>query len=206
VPAARSFTRPNLVRDVLRERGRYISAALTIVRAWIVAGRPIADCKSLAGFNDWSALCRQPLLWLGLADATASVFKAMAEDPDRETLSRLLTAWQAVFGKTAAMVRDAVTQASEFGVERVSLREVLHDIADERGEINRRKLGWWIKRHAGRIVDGMRFVRASGNRSAEDWQVESVSTVSSVAVAPNVKSVGGDADAGSAYARASRGA
>jgi hypothetical protein len=166
----------------------------------------MAECKSLAGFSDWSALCRQPLLWLGQADATASVFKAMAEDPDRETLSRLLTAWQAVFGKTAAMVRDAVKRASEIGVEHGELREVLRDIADERGEINRRKLGWWIKRHAGRIVDGLRFVRASGTRSAEAWQVESVSTVSSVPVTPGPKSVGGDADAGSAYARASRGA
>lgn len=66
----------------------------------------------------------------------------MAEVPDRETFSRLLTAWQAVFGKKAAMVRHAVKQASEFDVECVSLRELLHDIADERGEINRRKLGW----------------------------------------------------------------
>ena len=205
VPAGRSFTRPDLVREVLRDRGRYVSAALTIVRAWIVAGRPMAECKSLAGFSDWSALCRQPLLWLGLADATASVFKAMAEDPDRETLSRLLTAWQAVFGKTAAMVRDAVKRASEFGVKQVTLREVLHDIADERGEINRRKLGWWIRRHAGRIVDGLRFVRASGNRSAEAWQVESVSTVSSVRVGPNMRSVSGAGEGDNAYARASRG-
>jgi hypothetical protein len=113
VPAARSFTRPELVRDVLRERGRYISAVLTIVRAWVVAGRPMTECKPLAGFGDWSALCRQPLLWLGMADATASVFKAMAEDPDRETLSRLLMAWQSTFGKTPPMVRDAVKRASD---------------------------------------------------------------------------------------------
>ena len=166
VPAARSFTRPELVRDVLRERGRYVAAALTIVRAWVVAGRPTTACKSLAGYGDWSDLCRQPLLWLGLADPTESVFEAMAEDPDRETLGRLLMAWQSVFGKTAAMVHDAAKQASAFHDEHVELREVLHDIADERGEINRRRLGWWIKRHAGRIVNGRRFVRASGNRSA----------------------------------------
>ena len=129
----------------------------------------------------------------------------MAEDPDRETLDRLLTAWQSVFGKTAAMVRDAVKQASAFGDEHAELREVLHDIADERGEINRRRLGWWIKRHAGRIVDGRRFVRASGNRSAEAWQVESVSPVSSVSSAPAARSVSGTADDADAYARASRG-
>lgn len=75
-------------------------------------------------------------------------------------------------------------RASEYGVDHTTLKEVLHDIADERGEINRRKLGWWLKRHAGRIVDGQRFVRASGNRSAEAWRVESVSTVSSVPTPP----------------------
>jgi hypothetical protein len=202
VPAARSFARPNLVRDVLRDRGRYVSAALIILRAWIVAGRPRVDCKSMAGYGDWSDLCRQPLLWLGLADATESVFEAMAEDPDRETLDRLLTGWQGAFGKTAAMVRDAI-RVSEFGSEHAELREVLHDIAEQRGEINRRRLGWWIRRHAGRIVNGRRFVRASGNRSAEAWQVESVSPVSSVPGRPSAESVG--VDRATAYARASRG-
>jgi hypothetical protein len=176
-PAARSFKRPKLVREVLRERGCYVSAALTIVRAWIVAGRPMTTCKSLAGYSDWSDLCRQPLLWLGCTDPTASVFEAMTEDPDRETLGRLLTAWQAAFGKTPAMVRDAVKQAAVSQKEHQELGEVLRDIAEERGEINRRKLGWWIKRHAGRIVDGQRFVRASGNRSAEAWQVDVVKSV-----------------------------
>jgi hypothetical protein len=180
IPAARTFMRPELVRDLLRERGRYVSAALTIVRAWIVAGKPKTPCTSLAGYGEWSDLCRQPLLWLGCADPTASVFDAMAEDPDRETLARLLAAWQLVFGKTPAMVREAVKHAHLSQSEEAELREVLHDIADERGEINRRKLGWWMKRHAGRIVDGRRLVRASGNSSAEKWRVESVSPVSSV--------------------------
>jgi len=204
VPAARSFRRPELVREVLRERGRYVAGALTIVRAWIVAGRPKADCKSMAGYGDWSDLCRQPLLWLGLADATGSVFEAMAEDPDRETLGRLLTGWQSAFGRKATMVRDAV-RVSALGDEHAELREVLRDIADERGEINRRRLGWWIKRHAGRIVDGRRFVRAGGNRSAEAWQVESVLPVSSVSNPPRSESVADSADDAEAYARASRG-
>ena len=205
VPTARSFQRPELVRDVLRERGRYVSAALTIVHAWIVAGMPKALCKSLASYGDWSDLCRQPLMWLGCADPTVSVFDAIAEDPDRETLARLLTAWHSVFGKTPAMVRDAVKQTSPFHDEHTELLEVLHDIADERGEINRRKLGWWIRRHAGRIVDGQRFVRASGNRSAEAWRVESVSPVLSVLPEPLAQNVTHHASKSNAYARASRG-
>lgn len=202
VPAARSFKRPELLQEVLRARGRYVAAALTIVRAWIVAGRPMSVCRSMAGFGDWSDLCRQPLLWLGLADPTESVFEAMAEDPDRETLGRLLTGWESAFGKTAAMVRDAV-RVSACGDDYSDLREVLHDIADERGTINRRKLGWWIRRHAGRIVVGRRFIRASGNRSAEAWQVESVSPVLPVLGGLAAKSV--NPNASTAYASASRG-
>jgi hypothetical protein len=90
------------------------------------------------------------------------------------------------------MVRDAVKQATIPQQEHQELGEVLRDIADERGAINRRKLGWWIKRHSGRIVDGRRFVRASGNRSAEAWKVEvveSVLPVSSVSIPLNQKSV-----------------
>ncbi len=205
IPATRTFKRPDLVREVLRERGRFVSAALTIIRAWIVAGRPMTPCKVLASYGDWSDLCRQPLLWLGCADPTASVFEAMAEDPDRETLARLLDAWFSVFGKTPAMVRDSVNRASQFNDEAIELREILNDIAGERGEINRRRLGWWIRRHSGRIVNGMCFVRASGKRSAEAWQievVESVSSVLSVSDKPVEQSVRAAANA---YARASRG-
>lgn len=207
VPAARTFRRPDLVREVLRERGRYVSAALTLIRAWIVAGRPKTKCRALASYGDWSDLCRQPLMWLGCADPTASVFEAMRDDPDRETLARLLDAWHDTFGKTPAMVRDAVKRVFTYPHDEQDseFREVLRDIADERGEINRRKLGWWIRRHAGRIVDGLRIVRAigGGNGSAERWCVERVETVSPVL------SVSGGRIAGSvgadAYRRATSG-
>ena len=81
---------------------------------------------------------------------------------------------------------------------------MLHDLADERGELNRRKLWCGSSVMPGRIVDGLRFVRASGNRSAEAWQVESVSSVSSVPLLASMKSVG-TAAADNAYAHASCG-
>ena len=107
-PAVRNFKRPDLVREVLQKRGHYVSAALTIVRAWISVGRPRTACRALAGYADWSEMCRQPLLWLRCPDPGVSVFEAMAEDPDRETLGRLLKAWQATFGRVPGMVREAV--------------------------------------------------------------------------------------------------
>jgi hypothetical protein len=204
IPATRTFKRPGLVREVLCQRSLYVSAVLTIVRAWIMASRPHTECRALVSYGDWSDLCRQPLLWLGCADPTISVFEAMQEDPDRETLNRLLSAWHSVFRSTPTMIREAIKQADLSFEDHQELREVLHDIASERGEINRRKLGWWIRRHAGRIVNGLKFVRATGNSSSEKWRVESVLPVSSVSSSPILKTVT-HTQGDNAYFRASRG-
>jgi hypothetical protein len=206
VPAARSFQRPDLVREVLRERERFVAAALTIVLAWIQAGRPQSECHQLAGFAEWCQLCQQPLMWLGVADPTLSVFEAIADDPDRELLRRLLREWEAVFGPREARVRDALWQTTACRFECAGLEDALRDIAEERGEINRRKLGWWMCRHEGRVVDGRRFVRASGNRSAQAWRVESVSLVSSVLEASSAESDSDVNEAREDYRRATRGA
>jgi hypothetical protein len=132
---------------------------------------------------------------LGCSDPTHSVFESIAEDPDRETLGRLLKAWYAAFGKTPTMVRKAVLEANQLGIN-VDLKEVLHDIADERGLINNRVLGWWIRRRAGQIVDGLRIVKSPGNGSAERWRIDvldtdtSVLPVSSVSITDSTEYVG----------------
>ena len=81
------------------------------------------------------------------------------------------------------MIRELVDKALN-GFATDELREVLREIADERGEINRRRLGKWISRKQGVIVDGLRFERASGTTSAERWRVKSVASVTSVLSVP----------------------
>ncbi len=206
VPAARTFIAARVGAECAA-RTRPVCLGGIDHRASLDRGRQAEGGLQVAGGLSATGLISagSRCFGWGVADPTESVFEAMAEDPDRETLADSFVAWQAVFGRQPAMVRDAVKQASSFINRDARLREVLHDIADERGEINRRRLGWWIKRHAGRIVDGRRFVRASGNRSAEAWYVESVSPVSPVSLNPSKKSVSGESDSHLAYARASRG-
>jgi hypothetical protein len=183
-PAARTFTRPFLLEHVRAHRGQYVSAALTIVRAFIAAGSPTIECTPLATYTTWGDLCRQPLLWLGCSDPAWSVFGGMADDPDREMLGKFLVAWHALFKSTPAMVRDVLKRAQGGGPNADQLHELLHDIAGDRDGINRRTLGRWIMRHTGRIVGGMKLVRARGKRNAESWQIESVMSVSSVSSNP----------------------
>ena len=183
-PATRQFNGDPL-QAVRAERERFVSLALSIIRAGLAAGSPTTSCKPLASYSQWGAWVRQPLLWLGLPDPAERVFEQLAADPDRETLGRLLSAWRAAFGTSPAMIREAVAAAETgFTDAAKALREVLLEVAEERGEINRRRLGRWIARHQGRIVDGQRFERASGTTSAERWTCKSVMSVSTVSVCP----------------------
>jgi len=163
-PASREFkNRP--VEIVHSHREYFVSMALTVIRFWIVSGRPITKVTPVATFTDWSDLCRQPLLLLGLPDPAQSIFLSMAHDSDREDLGRLLHAWYAQFGSQPTMIRDAINKGED------ALMEVFMDIAGDRGYLNKHRLGKWIGKRAGRIVDGLRFEKDSSTRSAEAWRI-----------------------------------
>lgn len=180
-PASRHFDSDPL-QILEQKREHYVSLAMTVVQAWFAAGSPIQACQPMNSYNEWSQWVRQPLLWLGLPDPAQRSFEQQAQDPDRELLGRMLHAWRGAFCNAPTMIRAAVNVASNSmqGATAAELREVMEEVAWDRGEINRRRLGKWISRQQGRIVDGMKFVRAGGHTSAERWCVQSVSTVSSV--------------------------
>lgn len=182
VPAARKFKKDPL-EMVLSNRGHYVSQALKIIRGYIVAGKPAKEVPPVATYTEWSDFCRQALIWLDLPDPAKSIFRGMERDPDRETLGRLLHAWHNCFGSRPVMIREAISRGDH------ALLEVFMDIAGERGNLNNKRLGRWISRHAERIVDGLKFEKDSGTRSAEAWRVESVRSVSSVPSCPDGKNV-----------------
>ena len=181
-PAARDFTKQP-VNDVRKNRGHYVALALIIVRAWHCAGRPQVACKTIASYGDWSGYCRQSLLWLGLADPASCIFDAMASDPDRELVGDFLNAWVSRFGNRPTLVKELINAARQRGfnseLANEALFDALTDIAAERdGSFNNKRLGWWIKRHAGQVVHGLRFVQdTSVSTNSAKWKVESVLSV-----------------------------
>ena len=176
-PATRDF-KMNPVVEVAQNRGEYISAALTVVRAWIVAGRPLASVKPINSYGEWADWCRQPLLWLGMVDPVHCIFDAMAHDPDREYLGFFLKVWFTTYGLHSVTIKNIVDDS----LMNSDLRELIVELAAERdGTINKRKLGWWIKRHSGRVVDGLRVVADESYKTKSVmWKLET----SIVAVSP----------------------
>jgi len=113
------------VERVLANRGAYIAAALTICRAYVVAGR-LNKAPRLASFEGWSDLVRSALIWLGKADPVQSMEIARAEDPERAELRALLEAWAEVIGLGSGS-RVRLADAILKGMSTVRAGPVLYD-------------------------------------------------------------------------------
>jgi hypothetical protein len=166
-PATMSY-QGNPVDMVRKNRGLYVAAVLTIILAWRNAGSPRADVENIVTFGgDWSDYCRHPLMWLGHPDPATALLEQVKHDPDGDALAGLMAAWYASFESTPTTVRKAVDAAWQNADLMDAMREFP---VEERGEINRSKLGWILRKNANRIVGGYEFQKAEADgRTA--WRV-----------------------------------
>jgi putative DNA primase/helicase len=169
-PETRSFAF-DPVRCVLAERGRYVVAALNVVRAYLLAGKP-EQLNQLASFVEWSDCVRSALVWLGCADPVTSMEAAREDDPELGELREIIALWRDRLGAdirlTAREIADTASRRTldEYGnwthvLAMPDLFDALIRIAGERGVINTKRLGKWLLAHEGRIVDGRRLKRAT---------------------------------------------
>lgn len=154
---------------VLADRGRYIAAALTICRAYVCAGQP-GKRPPLASFEDWSNIVRSALVWLDFADPVDTMEAARADDPIITDLRALLTSWHEAVGSDPHTTGRIIERSSIGGFR--ALHIALATVATERGEINSRRLGWYLKRHKGRIIEGLKLVDGEDSHSHQKvWRV-----------------------------------
>ncbi len=161
--------RGNPVEKVRRERGKYVAAVLTIIRAWRKAGSPSLPVENIVTYDGaWSEYCRHPLMWLGHPDPATALIEQVCHDPDTDALGTLMTEWRAAFGSVAMTVRKVVDTAV---YHRGGLLDAIREFpVEDRGEINRSKLGWLLRKNANRIVNGFEFQQATADgRTA--WRV-----------------------------------
>ena len=182
------------------ERTRYVVAALTIIRAYIAAGRPKSGSGRTASFELWDDLVRQPICWLktlvdglddpslpALDDPLKAAQQAFDQDPETTKHTAFLHAWHGAVGSQPTTVASAVRRADSDD----ALMAALDEIGGQGQRINVRIVGRWIERHVGRRIaemkDGqrtgeLRFERGSMSRGLTTWSVKR--TAESVEVKP----------------------
>ena len=144
---------------VIRDRARYIAACLTIVRAYIVAGRP-GKLAPLASFEEWSDNVRSALVWLGRADPCDSMVAVRQGDSKLQKLRVLFLAWATTLGiGMEYLAKDIVKIATDRkngspGIHGEpatdpdpELWDALYDCCGSKNEIEAKALGEYLSRH-----------------------------------------------------------
>jgi len=176
-PAERKFD-VDLKKEVPRRRHELVPAALTVLRAFIVAGRPgLEKLTPFGGFEDWSNLVRGALVWAGEPDPHETQADVAAVDSVREELSSLIEAWEQMIDIGAVvtageLVRRAGEEAAG-GPGRDGLMLAL-EAACPRGA-SPKAVAWYLKRVKGRIVRGRKIVAVKGENNALAYRLVKVS-------------------------------
>ncbi|KAB7785377.1 hypothetical protein [Methylorubrum populi] len=151
---------------VLANRGAYIAAALTILRAYRVAGMP-DRLPRLASYEQWSDNVRSTLVWLGEEDPVLTMEKTRKADPVAQAIRQLYAQWEKKIGlhdrRTSASVIATATMADD-----EELLDLLMRQAGEGKSVSPKRLGKWLSKVAGRIFDGLQLEvendASNGNR------------------------------------------
>ncbi|HWB49978.1 MAG TPA: hypothetical protein VG651_12780 [Stellaceae bacterium] len=172
-PWLRTFETENPVQRVRRERGKYVSALLTVLRAYTQAGCPDRPIP-LGSFEEWSALIRGAIIWCGYADPCTTMEHLRVADHKRANLSAVLHRWHASLGSDELTVGDVIGRATDRSQGQFmfsEFREALLDVAGDGGVINSRRLGRWLRRNQGTMADGLRIEEGKFQRGSQYWRV-----------------------------------
>ena len=164
-PEEREFASSPLA-ELKANRGEYLIAALTILRAYHLAGRPGMP-KPLGSFETWSSWVRGALIWVGEVDPVGSLEAVRANDPVRSSQAAVLEQWAAVIGSrrvTSAQIIQAAT-----GIGAADFREALLAVAGVQGAINTQRLGAWLRSAKGKPVSLLKVEQGGVIRGTTTW-------------------------------------
>lgn len=173
--AAREFELEPLAYCI-KNRIKLITAGLTLIQGYARAGFPRV-CDGLASMDDWNKLIRSTMVWLiqegileGFVDPKVALMRDAANDPVATTLSALLDSAKAAFGIGSSFTVAELIKRSKWPT--VGVFDLLYEIAGDRDSIDAKKLGRWLLKYEGRIMDGLRIKRGKPDRQKKaTWEI-----------------------------------
>jgi putative DNA primase/helicase len=172
-PEDREF-RSDPIAMIKADRGAYVAAALTIVRAYICAGKP-RQVKRLPSYEHWSDLVRSALVWLGRADPVLSMAETRRADPVRMERATVFNAIETALGldkwfRTQDLIKEAAKPDDLFGHS--VLRDALLDVARERrggDQIDPKRFGKWLMKQTNIISGARKLIVDHSDSTRPKW-------------------------------------
>ena len=177
VPEDRTgFRYPDLLGHVREQRPQLVAAALTILRGFHVAGRPLHGGARMGSFEAWDDLVRSAVVWAGLDDPAGTEegkgrgrVRAQGDD-DTETYGALLEALTERYGDGTPFSTADVIQRARDNAELQTILDVAAASARGGGHATARSLGNTLREMVGRPIGGLIL-----HRHKRTWSVHRTS-------------------------------
>jgi hypothetical protein len=174
-PELRRFTF-NVIEEVREQRAALAVAALTVVRAYLLSGAG-EQATPLGGYEEWSAMVRDALVWLDEPDPVDVMERVREADPLLANLKAMVAAWHEAFEGREVLARQVIDKATD--AKHPDLNDALAAVAgDDRGIINARRLGYWLRSNKDKVVllagVSYRLAQAGVDHRTATWKVVKV--------------------------------
>jgi hypothetical protein len=180
------FKHPKLVEWVSQNRGRLFSNAITILAAYIRAGKPSQSLDAFGSYDEWSNIVRQAIVWAGLPDPCLTR-QLMTEESDSTTdaLRQLIHAWRE-YDPTAKglviseLLADLYPQKvpKPDDLNSIAMRAALENFVDSQPgrSPTARQLGNRLKEFRRRVIDDVMLDvdKNAPRRNGATWKIFSV--------------------------------
>ncbi|WNG25599.1 hypothetical protein F0U62_17420 [Cystobacter fuscus] len=167
------FRHPDLLGWVARERGRLVAAALTMLRAYFVAGCPKKDLPSWGSFEGWSNLIRQVLVWTGTADPADTREELIStSDTEANALHELLEGLLEMDPERKGMGASFILQRLEVTPGSYNrLRDAISELLPGQAKVTAGRLGKKLANLRGRISGGKMLANLGEKGGSKLWAV-----------------------------------
>lgn len=181
---ARTFQIKNLESWVLDHRTELAHAALTILRAFHVAGCPQADLPPFASYESWTARIRQVCVWLGLKDPVLGNERIVqSSDMDRDAVFAFLETWHDRYSVVGSTITDALAHAKQRDTELLEAMLQLDPKCNPE-RFDSRRASSHFQRVQGRFVGGYRLESMHRTKRGLMWRVLTTNHLASPNVTP----------------------
>ena len=172
------FRVPDLLGHVRATRGELAVAALTILRGFVVAGRPAPNppLPPLGEYAAWSALVRHAVHWATGLDPCATRELARSCDRLAQSLPALLVGWHrlcAAEGKSGLTTSEAIDALTANPQGHAALHAILAEQSRDGKLPPPQKLGNYLGRIRGRVCKGW-AIKAKTVHGANSWTVTKI--------------------------------
>lgn len=172
------FRHPNLLAWVRTERPRLVVAALTVLRAYCIAGRPDQKLTPWGSFEGWSGLIRSALVWAKQPDpAQTRIELRQQSDRDASTLRLLVTGWEEVDWNHRGITVAAAIKALEAEPEQYEpLRAAFTELTPAGKPFSARGIGMRMAAYRQRVTAGKYLDSWDDTKLGKVWKVYAVDT------------------------------